>query len=216
MSTLPVEPAAVAPSRPRPGPRRFSYPGDPDQFPAQLPDREYPAGYENAVQLRDGRRVTLRPVRRGDARLLGDLFAAGTPEALEHRFLGVPPMMTAAALAELTSIDYSGRFALLAFAGGRAVGTARYCRLPIDIGSPEHAWVGTFIDPDWRDAGLATEMLWVLATRGREVGIVSFLAAVVPSSAEAANIVTSFGPLLVGREERVLVEFAVAASETPM
>lgn len=140
----------------------------------------YPQEYEVSVRLKDGRRVGIRPILPSDAPELADAIRTADAETLHARFLGGPPPITRAILDELTRLDYTNRFALVARTGrlgrGRGVAVARYAVYPpCEDGSVE-AEVAIAVDPEWRRVGLATQLIALLARRAHECGIARFTA----------------------------------------
>jgi len=116
----------------------------------------YPDEEEDVVVLGDGRSVRLRPVVPGDLAELQSAIARADQETLRRRFLGGAAPRTQAALRRLVEVDYRHRYALAAFDDdGRGVGIARY--------EGERTWptvdVAVAVDPAWRGAGLATELV---------------------------------------------------------
>ena len=116
----------------------------------------YPHEEEDVAVLGDGRSVRLRPVVPGDRAELQSAIARADRETLRRRFLGGAAPSTQAALRRLVEVDYRHRYALAAFDDdGRGVGIARY--------EGERTWptvdVAVAVDPAWRGAGLATELV---------------------------------------------------------
>jgi GNAT superfamily N-acetyltransferase len=142
---------------------------------AELP-AGYPREYEQRVRLDDGRRVQVRPILPSDATELAEAIRTADPETLRARFLGGPPTVTKPLLDSLTRLDYTGRFALVARAGGHGVAVARYIALPADEDGRGAAEVAVVVDPAWRKVGLATALVRLLAQRAHECGISSFRA----------------------------------------
>jgi GNAT superfamily N-acetyltransferase len=132
----------------------------------------YPPEYERDVRLRDGRHAFLRPVIPSDAAALDEAFRGADADTLRRRFLGAAPPVTPALLTHLTTVDYEGRFAIVAGTeAGRGIGVARY--EGIGDGRAEAAVV---VDPDWRRVGLATALIEILAQAAVDRGIDTFTA----------------------------------------
>jgi GNAT superfamily N-acetyltransferase len=136
----------------------------------------YPAGYETAVRLADGREVDVRPILPTDADELAEAIRSADPQTLRSRFLGAPPPITRALLAGLTELDYVRRFAMVARADDQGVGIARYIALGPPDAPPVEAEIAVAVAVDWRRVGLATQLITLLARRARECGITSFTA----------------------------------------
>ena len=153
------------------------------------------------VTLRDGRSVLIRPIQPGDAPALAEAIQSADADTIRRRFLGGHPQVTPELLEHLTTVDYTSRFALVAVepASGRGVAIARY----EPAGRDGAAEVAIAVTPGWRDAGLAAELLRVLAQAASERGIQTFtgmylagnrpVEALINEAGEPANRVTSPG-----------------------
>jgi GNAT superfamily N-acetyltransferase len=158
----------------------------------------YPTAYECSVRLDDGRRVTIRPILPADADELADAIRSADPETLRMRFLGAPPPLTEAVLDELTRLDYSRRFAVVAFGGRpkRGVGIARYIELPpfddgtAPVDGARSAEVAVAVTPEWRRVGLASILLQLLAQRAGECGITTFTATYLAANRPVGELAT--------------------------
>ena len=132
----------------------------------------YPQEYRRAVTLRDRRSVLIRPVLPGDAPALAEAIQSADADTIRRRYLGGHPQVTPELLDFLTNVDYTSRFALVAVepASGRGVAIARYEPAEQD-GTAD---VAIAVTPGWRGAGLATELLRMLARAAGERGIHAF------------------------------------------
>jgi RimJ/RimL family protein N-acetyltransferase len=161
----------------------------------------YPREYQRLVTLRDGRSVLIRPVLPGDAPALAEAIRSADADTIRRRFLGGHPRVTPELLDFLTTVDYTSRFALVAVepASQRGVAIARYEPAEQD-GTAE---VAIAVTPGWRDVGLASELLRLLAQAASERGIHTFtgmyladnrpVTALINAADEPANRVTSHG-----------------------
>jgi GNAT superfamily N-acetyltransferase len=144
-------------------------------MPSPTSDRPpcYPAEFERTIRLRDGRAVAVRPIVPDDAAELAAALATADPVTLRRRFLGAAPRVAPALLKRLTVIDYTRRFALVAFDPdtGRGIAVARYEWLADGI-----AEVAVVVDPAWRRLGLATALIELLAEAALARGIHEFSA----------------------------------------
>ena len=97
---------------------------------------------------------------------------APTTDTIHRRYLGGHPQVAPELLNFLTNVDYTSRFALVAVepASGRGVAIARYEPAEQD-GTAD---VAVAVTPGWRGAGLATELLRMLAQAASERGIHTF------------------------------------------
>ncbi len=141
------------------------------------PPPGYPAAYETYVTLDDGVRVWVRPILPSDRPELARAIRTADPADLRNRFMGGAPPTSRAALERLTNLDYRDRFALVARSGGRGIAVARYSRLPEPDGDgAATAEIAVAIDPQWRNRGLATALIQLLAQRALDCGIAAFTA----------------------------------------
>ena len=141
-----------------------------------LPDG-YPFDYEREISLRDGRIIHVRPVVPGDAVILAQEMEEADRETLYNRFFNPTINIDSKRLRHLTELDYSDRFALAAFSGGKGVAIARF--EPSGEGSAE---VAVVVKPRWRSAGLATALFGLLEEAAIERGIGEFEALYLPSN----------------------------------
>jgi GNAT superfamily N-acetyltransferase len=123
--------------------------------------------------LRDGSRVTIRPIGPQDIELERRFIQELSPEARRYRFLGTIGAPSEVLLKRLTTIDDTREAALIALAdepdGPRAVGVARFSATP-----DGQAEVAVTVADDWRHRGLATLLMNRLAGIARSRGIRAF------------------------------------------
>ena len=120
----------------------------------------YPSGYERDITLADGRPVHLRPIVPDDEDELRTAVAEADAATVHSRFIGGRPPTTDDEFARLVRVDYHRRFAVVALSQSRrGVGIARYEAAPGET----CAEIAVTVDPGWRQAGLATAMLHLLA-----------------------------------------------------
>jgi RimJ/RimL family protein N-acetyltransferase len=161
----------------------------------------YPQEYQRLVMLRDGRSVLIRPILPSDAPALAEAIESADADTIRRRYLGGHLRVTPELLAFLTTVDYTSRFALVAVepASQRGVAIARYEPAEQD-GTAE---VAIAVTPGWRDVGLASELLRLLAQAASERAIHTFtgmyladnrpVTALINAADEPANRVTSHG-----------------------
>jgi len=127
----------------------------------------YPTQLIDLWLLRDGRRVTVRPVLPQDAELEQSLVRGLSPEARYNRFFNPLRELPPELLARMTQIDYERHVALVAESfdaeSERVVGEARYV-LDEDGGAAEFAVV---VADDWRRQGIAARLVRALAAHAR-------------------------------------------------
>ena len=167
-----------------------------ERCPGSLPPG-YPQDYPRTVRLRDGRHVLIRPILPSDAPELGQAIKSADPDTLRRRFLGGPPPVTADLLSYLTEVDYMRRFALVAI--------ARYEQTGDGV-----AEIAVAVTPSWRRAGLATELISLLAEAALAHGIRTFTASYVAENRPVAALVKDAGGLSSQAIKQGIAEFSIA------
>ena len=90
----------------------------------------YPVELEEAITLRDGTRVELRPMRPDDAGRESAFFAALSDRSRYQRFMQQLASLTPQMVARFTQLDYDRELALVALHEGRFVAVGRYAPNP--------------------------------------------------------------------------------------
>lgn len=120
--------------------------------------------------LRDGSRVTIRPICRNDVELERQFIEGLSPAARRYRFLYTIAKPSDALLMQLTDIDPKREAALIAVVDEgihqREVGAARFARTMTD-----QAEVAVVVSDDWQGRGLATLLINRLVKVARQHGI---------------------------------------------
>ena len=148
-----------------------------------------PAGPER-VELADGRRVWIRPVRPSDIDELRRAIGEADAETLRMRFLGGRPPSTDAELRRLVELDHRSREAMAAFtAEGRGVGIARYETVP----GTRSAEFAVAVDPQWRRVGLASALLTRLLRAALRNGITTVHVEYFAGNQDVADLVRRSG-----------------------
>jgi RimJ/RimL family protein N-acetyltransferase len=103
---------------------------------------------------------------------LAEAIESADADTIRRRFFGGHPQVTPELIDYLTTVDYTSRFALVAVepASQRGVAIARYEPAEQD-GTAD---VAIAVTPGWRDVGLATELLRLLARAASERGTHTF------------------------------------------
>jgi RimJ/RimL family protein N-acetyltransferase len=173
--------------------------------PPSLP-RGYPLEYERLVRLHDGRRVFIRPILPGDAPELAEAIRTADAETIHRRFLGGRPHVTADLMAHLTNVDYVSRFALVAIDPKRKLGVAVARYEPAGDGVAE---VAVAVAPAWRDAGLATELVRLLAQAAVERGIHAFTGTYLAENRPVAELLSEANGTADKVTDHGITEFSV-------
>jgi len=82
----------------------------------RLAIRPYPKELEESVTLKNGRQVTIRPIRPEDETAHYEFFKHLSPEDLRYRFFGVVRELSHMEMVRLTQIDYEREMAFIATA----------------------------------------------------------------------------------------------------
>ena len=167
----------------------------------------YPEEYRRLVTLHDGRSVLIRPVLPSDAPGLAESIESADADTIHRRFLGGRPQVTPGLLEFLTTVDYASRFALVAVdpASRRGVAIARYEPAEQD-GAAD---VAIAVIPDWRGAGLASELLHLLAQAASERGIHTFTGMYLADNSPVAALITAADEPANRTTTRGITEFSV-------
>lgn len=133
-----------------------------------------------AVTLRDGTAITIRPIRPDDARRLQELFAQLSPESIAFRFLGHPKELPDEQAEQLANVDYRTRMALVATREQcdeeHIIAVARYAVDP--AAGPDLAEAAIVVEDEYQHRGLGTHLLKRLVAYARTHGIHAFMATV--------------------------------------
>ncbi len=144
---------------------------EPDVSATQYRIAPYPANLIDQWTLRDGTRLTLRPVLPQDAPALGSLIAEIDPATRRRRFHGAVKAASASWLEHMACVDYRQHLALVvtcaAGDGERLVADARYV-VDTSGGSAEF---GLLVYDGWQRRGIGEHALRGLMAAGRRQGL---------------------------------------------
>jgi GNAT superfamily N-acetyltransferase len=145
-----------------------------------------PSTGSTTVELPDGVRIVVRPVRPSDKAAIADAFERLGPESRYRRFFAPLERLTARDLAYLTEVDHHDHEALVGFLpeNGEPLGAARFVR----SADPAEAEVAVAVVDDWHERGVATALLERLVERARDEGIERFLALVLDGNRDALDL----------------------------
>jgi acetyltransferase len=118
----------------------------------------YPSRYEEWVDLRNGRKVFLRPVKETDGPLLVELFEEMSVLSVRLRFLSPLHHLPEQLVYRFTHVDYRKDFGLAALINensGPIIGVVRYAYDP----QSEMLELAVAVRDDWQRNGLGSRLL---------------------------------------------------------
>ena len=145
------------------------------ELPIRLPI--YPEELERWIDLKDGSRVFLRPLKLTDEALLRDLFYKLSPESVHYRFFQLIKSMPHEKLQEFLRIDYEADMALVVLTGSadedaEMIGIAHYLKDP----QTNFAEAAFLVRDDWQGKGIGTQLMDALVEAAQIQGIAGFTA----------------------------------------
>jgi acyl-CoA synthetase (NDP forming)/GNAT superfamily N-acetyltransferase len=135
----------------------------------------YPREWEFDGLLRNGEAVVVRPIRPEDAQALVGLHGAVSPGTLHWHALLAGQVLSLAAAAGFSEVDYDTRMAFVALVSDELVGLASYDRLDAPTPTAE----ASFMHADaYQGQGVTTLLFESLSEYARASGILRFTAEV--------------------------------------
>lgn len=183
----------------------------------------YPAELERDVELRDGSRLHVRPIRPDDAPRLIDYYERLSAHTAYQRFFTVMKRLPPDWARMLAAVDYRRRLALIAERGAppaaELVAVARY--EPTD--SEDTAEVALVVLDAWQGRGLGVTLLRALLEAAEARGVRRFRAYVLAENTRMLGLLRRFTDVTASKAESGVVELSfgrrpedgVAASPAP-
>lgn len=163
------------------------------------------ARHRRELSLRDGSRISVRPLAPDDKAALRAGFARLSDTSRYRRFLAPATRLPERLVDYFTEIDYQDHFAWAAFSltdpGSPGVAVARYVR---DPDHPDRAEPAVTVIDDYQGRGLGALMLQLLATTAAEHGIRRFSATVLRDNHEMRALLEKAGARFAREEPGVL------------
>lgn len=137
------------------------------------PTRPYPTALIDVWRLRDGSRITLRPVLPQDSHLLGDLISRLSPSARRNRFHGAVNEVPTQWLNSMTCVDHERHVAFVMTTTQNSheqiIADARYFVNKDEQG--DSAEFAVVVDESWQRRGLGVRAMQALASTAADAGI---------------------------------------------
>ncbi|PVG83695.1 GNAT family N-acetyltransferase [Nocardioides gansuensis] len=136
-----------------------------------------PRHWEADVLLRDGRTAHIRPIRGEDEQLLVDFYSRVSEESKYYRFFSPMPTLSDKDVERFTHVDHVNRVAFILTVGDEMIAVGRY-----DALDSTKAEVAFLVEDRHQGRGIGQLLLEHLAQAGRERGIETFIAEVLPDN----------------------------------
>jgi len=150
----------------------------PDQLELPLATPTYPEELEQTLELRDGKRVFLRPLKLTDESLLREMFYKLSPDSVHSRFFRMIKTMEHEKLRDFLNVDYNADMSLVVLTGkgedARLIAIAHYNKNP----RTNFAEASFLVRDDWQGKGIGTALMAALVEASRRHGISGFTASV--------------------------------------
>jgi RimJ/RimL family protein N-acetyltransferase len=139
------------------------------------------------LELQDGRRLRIRPIRREDRHRFRGLFARLAPESRYRRYFSPKPELSERELSYLVDVDHVQHEALAAVdeTDGSFVAAARYVQLPDQPGVAEFA---IEVSDDLHHQGIGTALALRTLERARANGFTRLTALTLRDNAAAHGL----------------------------
>ncbi|UDY22379.1 bifunctional GNAT family N-acetyltransferase/acetate--CoA ligase family protein [Nocardioides sp. Kera G14] len=171
-----------------------------------------PAHWEADVLLRDGRTAHIRPITPADRELLVDFYDNRvSDESKYYRFFSPMPHLSQRDVERFTTVDNVSRVAFVLLLGGDMIAIGRY-----DEVTAGEAEVAFLVSDQHQGRGIAQILLEHLAQAGRERGIGTFVAEVLPDNSRMIQTFRDAGYRVAsGYEDGVIrLEFSIETTDT--
>ncbi|MDQ3156225.1 MAG: GNAT family N-acetyltransferase, partial [Actinomycetota bacterium] len=144
--------------------------------------------WEADILLKDGRAAQIRPILPSDAEGLVEFYDRVSDESKYFRFFAPYPKLSDKDVKRFTTVDHDRRVAFVITMGSMIIATGRY-----DAVSDDEAEVAFLVEDAHQGRGIGQLLLEHLAQAGRERGIGSFVADVLPSNSRMLQIFREMG-----------------------
>ncbi len=153
-----------------------------DQIEMPISVPVYPGELERWIDLKDGSKLFLRPLKLTDEPLLREMFYKLSPESVNYRFFRMIKSMPHDKLQELLKVDYDADMALVGLLGRGEdhplVAIAHYSKDP----RTNFAEAAFLVRDDWQGKGVGTGLMSTLVEAAQTRGVVGFSADVLANN----------------------------------
>ena len=135
--------------------------------------KKYPYKYIKIIQLKDGTKVTLRPIKAEDEPLMLELFKTFSPETIKFRFFLPLRGITHEDLVRYCNVDYKNEIAIVAEIKKRGnkkclIGVARLIR---DQDEKNRAEFAVVVGDPWQGKGLGLKLTKYIMNVAKNMGV---------------------------------------------
>jgi GNAT superfamily N-acetyltransferase len=149
-----------------------------DQIEMPFRTPSYPAHLERWVEIREGARVYLRPLKLTDEPRVRDLFYKLSPESVRSRFFQLLKALPHEQLQNLLRVDYEKDMALVALNDATETSTALAIAHYRNDPQTNFAEAAFLVLDEWQGKGIGSALLDSLVEMARQQGIAGFSAEV--------------------------------------
>jgi acyl CoA:acetate/3-ketoacid CoA transferase beta subunit/GNAT superfamily N-acetyltransferase len=133
----------------------------------------YPASFESTQDLKDGRRIRIRPIKPTDEAMLAPMFYRFSRDELYRRIVGNDAVLVDQTIQEFCTIDYKNAMTLICTTRNdvitEVIGIALYQR----VDGADDALAGVYVDPDHQSHGCGHLLARSLCDVARHNGVKS-------------------------------------------
>jgi len=154
---------------------------------------QYPVRYEERLIVKNGKSVFIRPLLPSDKSLILDLFGKLGRDSIYLRFLTYLKSLPDDLLFQLTHINYSEQFALVAVIHENnkdaLIAVVRYFYEP----GKKTTDFAIVVRDDWQNCGLGKTLLLKLFAIGKEYGLTRFVSIIDPENRVMKHLLRDLG-----------------------
>jgi acyl-CoA hydrolase/GNAT superfamily N-acetyltransferase len=185
-----------------------------DQIELPVRSPTYPEELERWLELEEGGKVFLRPLKLTDEGMLRDLFYKLSPKSIHYRFFQMIQSMPHKKLQEFLRIDYEADMALVALTSA-VEGEAEMLAIAHYLKNPRtnFAEAAFLVRDDWQGRGIGTALLRGLVDAARQQGIAGFLADVLADNERMLKVFHRCGFPIESRLEENVYSLRIPFSE---